>query len=231
MTAQAIERVMLTGSDGTDLACQFNPSALTLSKGTTWNTSPTRGSSRQPRPQFVGTGPELLTASLLFDGFDTERKSKKSVEQAIEQLIDWTCVPPSSYEGGTPQPPTVTFRWGTGVSFEGFLKSVNAQYTMFAPDGRPLRATADITLQRVPDDPKPTNPTSGGATGRKSAVLGDGDSLASIAYQHYGDPNLWRAIAIANGVDDPRRIATGTRLLVPPRAEAVTASAAGGPDA
>jgi len=83
----------------------------------------------------------------------------------------------------------------------------------------------------VPDDPKPTNPTSGGATGRMSAVLGDGDSLASIAYEQYGDPNLWRAIAIANGVDDPRRITTGTRLLVPPRAEAVTASAPGGPDA
>ena len=48
-----------------------------------------------------------------------------------------------------------------------------------------------------------------------------GDSLASIAYREYGAPAYWRALAEANGIDDPLRLRPGTRLLVPPAEEVV----------
>jgi nucleoid-associated protein YgaU len=51
-------------------------------------------------------------------------------------------------------------------------------------------------------------------------VLDDGDSLAGIAYREYGDPNLWRGIAAFNQIDDPLRVAAGTRVLVPSVVEA-----------
>ncbi|CAN5548852.1 LysM peptidoglycan-binding domain-containing protein [soil metagenome] len=230
MTGGSIVRAVLTGADGSILPCQFNPTTLTLAKSSHWQATPTRGAARQPRPQFVGTGPETLSAKLLFDSFDSLGGQGVPVSVAVNQLLEWTCVPTSAYNAATPQPPIVTFRWGTGVSFEGFLKSVNAQYTMFSPDGRPSRATADITLQRTPDDPRGTNPTSGGVSGRRSALVGDADSLASISYDSYGDPNLWRAIASINGIEDPRRVPVGTRLLIPPRSEAVALSSVGDGD-
>ncbi len=220
MSGEAIVRAVLTGSDGTTLPCQFNPSTLRLSKTSKWNSHPTRASRRAPRPQFVGTGPEVLTARLLFDSFDSLGGTSQPVPAAVTQLLDWTCVPAIAYDSGTPQPPTVTFRWGTGVGFTGFLQQVNAEYMMFAADGTPLRATVDISLQRVPDDPQGTNPTSGGIPGRRSALISDCESLAGVAYQEYGDPALWRAIALANGVADPARLPAGTRLLVPPRTHA-----------
>ena len=43
-----------------------------------------------------------------------------------------------------------------------------------------------------------------------------GDTMASIAYRAYGRPDQWRAIADANGIDDPTRVLPGTTLLVPP---------------
>ena len=46
-------------------------------------------------------------------------------------------------------------------------------------------------------------------------VLTAGDSLQSLAYQAYGNPELWRHIAEANGVDDPMRLKLGTTVLVP----------------
>jgi phage protein U len=220
VSGQAIVRAVLTGSDGTLLPCQFNPSTLRLSKTSQWQAHPTRGAQKAPRAQFVGTGPELMSTKLLFDGFDSLGGTVTPVAHAVSQLLDWTCVPASSYESATPQPPLVTFRWGTGVGFTGFLKQVNAEYTMFAPDGTPLRATVDISLQRTPDDPQGTNPTSGGVAGRRSAVLGDADSLAAVAHREYGDAALWRAIAQANAIEDPARVPTGTRLLIPPRTEA-----------
>ena len=33
-----------------------------------------------------------------------------------------------------------------------------------------------------------------------------GDRLASIATSEYGDPGNWRAIADANGIDDPFQV-------------------------
>jgi Contractile injection system tube protein len=228
MGADAIVRAVLTGSDGSALPCQFNPSTLQLSKTSAWSAQPTRGSRRAPRPQFVGTGPEILAAKLLFDGFDSLGGASKPVADAVTQLLDWTCVPAAAYDSATPQPPTVTFRWGTGIGFTGFLRHVNVEYTMFAADGTPLRAIAEISLQRVPEDPQGTNPTSGGISGRRSALLADCDCLAAIAYREYGDPALWRGIAIANGIEDPARVPVGTRLLVPPRAEAAQLSSSGG---
>ena len=53
------------------------------------------------------------------------------------------------------------------------------------------------------------------------ALLGHpGDTLASIAFQEYKDPNKWRALAESNNIDDPMRLKEGTVLIVPGRREA-----------
>ena len=52
----------------------------------------------------------------------------------------------------------------------------------------------------------------------------EGDSLASVAFHEYGNPTMWRALAEANGIDDPLRVRPGTRLLVPRPDEAVQMS-------
>lgn len=230
MTGKSIARAQLIGSDGTMLNCQFNPETLARSKQAQWTSHPTRTTPGQAVHQFVGHGSETLSAKLMFDDFDSLGARGSQVQRAIGILLAWLTVSAASQNQGTPQPATITFQWGTGVSFKGFLARVDVQYTMFSPDGRPVRATAQISMTAVPDSPKATNPTSGGVSGRTSALLGQGDSLASISYQQYGDPNLWRAIALANGVEDPGRIPPGTRLLVPTRAEAIALSATGGGD-
>jgi Contractile injection system tube protein len=229
MSTENIQRAVLSGTDGADLDCQFNPSTVQITKTSHWNAQPTRGSANTPRPQFVGTGPEVLTAQLLFDDFDNLGGRDTTVPKAMKTLFGWTCVPDQAYQGGTPQPPIVTFQWGSGITFTGFLQQVQAQYTMFAPsDGTPLRAIATITLHSIPSVPTGTNPTSGGISGRRSAMLEDCDGLAAIAYREYGDPALWRGIAIANGIEDPTRVPVGTRLLVPPRTQAAQLSQTGG---
>jgi nucleoid-associated protein YgaU len=49
-----------------------------------------------------------------------------------------------------------------------------------------------------------------------------GDSLAGLAYEEYGDPNFWRAIAEINGIDDPMRVTPGRHLFIPSATEAAT---------
>ena len=58
-----------------------------------------------------------------------------------------------------------------------------------------------------PDDARPARP--------RLAHGPDGDSLASIAFHHYRDPTRWRAIAEANGIDDPLHLKRGSVLSIP----------------
>ena len=99
-------------------------------------------------------------------------------------------------------------------------QSVSAKYTMFANNGTPLRATCTLQLSVLPESWPRQNPTSGTPRIDRSHRVVLGDSLASIAYRKYGDPTLWRAIADANGIDDPTRLPLGEYLLVPARSDA-----------
>jgi hypothetical protein len=227
MSSQSIARAVLAGSDGSTLSCQFNPQTVKLSRKSNWKTQPGKGSPKQPKPQFTGTDPETLEAQLLFDCFDSLGGAQQPVEEAVQRIMAWTCVPEHAYSAGTPQPPTVTFSWGTGLTFPGYVTDLSVNYLMFDTDGTPLRATIDVKMQKVPDDQPATNPTSGGIIGRRCAQIGDGDTLSSVAQREYGDPNLWRALAAANGVEDPTRLPVGARLLVPPRTQAADLVAEG----
>jgi nucleoid-associated protein YgaU len=77
-----------------------------------------------------------------------------------------------------------------------------------------------VGLEAVPSIVPGTNPTSGGLTTRRTHTVIQGDTLASIAQSEYGDPAKWRAVAVANGIDDPMRVGVGTVLMVPDPREA-----------
>jgi nucleoid-associated protein YgaU len=36
-----------------------------------------------------------------------------------------------------------------------------------------------------------------------------------VAFRRYGNPNMWRGIAEANGIDDPMRLRRGRELNIP----------------
>ncbi|HKJ23867.1 MAG TPA: LysM domain-containing protein [Myxococcota bacterium] len=48
-------------------------------------------------------------------------------------------------------------------------------------------------------------------------VVEPGDTLAQIAQDHFGSKDLWKHIAEANGIDDPRQLRVGQKLQIPKR--------------
>ena len=133
-------------------------------------------------------------------------------------LFEWTKPTPQSIQRRLPRPPVLGFEWGSNrvlTDLQVFLKTVNAKYVLFKPDGTPIRASATITLEEVPEEQPRQNPTSGSRESRRTRLLGEGDSLHSVAWHEYGDAGLWRGLAAFNDIDDPLRVAAGTRILVP----------------
>jgi nucleoid-associated protein YgaU len=210
-------KASLRTNTGESLTCAFNPTEYTISKSASWRGTPTTAAPTAPTPEFVGTKPRNMSLKLLFDAWATG----VNVGSAVDTLIDWTNPTQSSISQGTPNPPIVAFNWGMNSFFDAYLSSVSAQYQMFRPDGTPTRATVTVTLIEVPNEPARQNPTSGGMlAGTRTALVTDGETLHSIAYREYGNASLWRALARANRIDDPMRIALGSTLMVPPREEA-----------
>ncbi|HEX2196664.1 MAG TPA: peptidase M23, partial [Actinomycetota bacterium] len=151
-------------------------------------------------------------------------KQDGDVTAEVDALLA-ACRPTSSSESrNEPLPPRVRFGWDR-VHFEGYVKDVGIEYQLFHPDGRPIRATCQVTMQKVAPKPARQNPTSGTPAIHRTIDVVAGDSLPGIAYKEYGDPARWRALAILNAIDDPMRLRPGARLLVPPPREAMEMAA------
>ncbi|HVL99041.1 MAG TPA: LysM peptidoglycan-binding domain-containing protein [Egibacteraceae bacterium] len=195
---------------------RFNPEQYSISKSATWKSDPQKRAEEAPPPQFEGTGARTLELAILLD----ESETGNNVQSDVEKLFD--CCTPSaqSIDNNQPRPPYVVFAWGTFFSFTAYITSVTAKYTLFRPNGAPIRAECSLKLTEVPEARPRQNPTSGTLEAHRIYTVSTGDTLASVAYREYADAALWRALAEANDIDDPMRLLPGTSLLIPPAAEA-----------
>lgn len=194
------------------IAFQFNPNELTVKKAAKWNSEPARGSKKAAPPEFQGPEPGKLTLEMFFDATD---KMDDSVVKAVKSLF--ACCAPTDQSMGKskPVPPLVVFHWGALDFFPSFITSVSAKYTLFTPEGTPVRATCTVDLQEMPSLTAKQNPTSGSLTARRTHVLLEGETLAAVAYAEYGDAAMWRPLAAANDIDDPQRLIPGRTVLLP----------------
>jgi nucleoid-associated protein YgaU len=85
---------------------------------------------------------------------------------------------------------------------------------LFLSDGTPVRATVDITLKEY-WDPKEQGGRLKSANFSKQHVASQGETLAGIAARYYDNPALWRKIAEANNIDNPRSLQPSQVLEIP----------------
>lgn len=201
------------GASVGSIAFQFNPKEVTISKSAKWERKPVKGAKKSGPPEFSGADPCKLTLEMFFDA---TLKHSDSVVESVEKLFS-CCVPvDKSRASKKPMPPLVVFKWGNLTSFPAFVTQVNAKYTRFAANGVPIRAVCTVNLEEMPAEQSGQNPTSGVFNVERAHTMIAGDTLALVAYREYGDPNLWRALADYNKVDDPMRVMDGTAIMLPP---------------
>jgi len=204
-----------------EIECQFNPATLTISKGASWegNEAPAFNA---PFLKFKGGQSASYSLSLFFDSYSLEKPTDtpKDVREYTNQLLALTMrgagysmfLVPFSY------PPLVTFVWGKITLFTAVVTSVKITYTMFAQDGTPIRAKADVSLLQneiIGDDVVPAqNPTSR-SDSRKTRLVHSQQRLDQIAYEEYGDSRYWRKLAESNNMDDPFSLQDGQILVIP----------------
>ena len=109
------------------------------------------------------------------------------------------------------------------IPFKAACTSLTVAFQLFKPNGTPIRADVKLALTQAETATsassssanKKTNPTTRSRRRPRRARGPDGDSLQSIAHHTYGDPNRWRMVAEANGIDNPLHLRRGTPLNLP----------------
>ncbi|GLF96831.1 CIS tube protein [Streptomyces yaizuensis] len=198
---------------------QFNPSQLRLGRSASWTTAPAVAYTRGAPPKFTGAQPAGLGLEVFLNAPTTSAAA--TVQDQVALLLSCCEVTEQSIAAKAPSPPWVRFSWGAfkTVQFTAYVTSVDATYTLFSPNGMPLRATCSLSLTEISTATKRQNPTSGALSAHRIHRTVAGDTLASLAWREYGDVGRWRVIAEANSVDDPMRLRPGTELLLPAASE------------
>ncbi len=210
-----------------ELECLFNPEQFTFAKAVNWTKRENKGRNI-PVVDFSGGQPASLTMSLFFDVYEPFRTKSGATVTDVRKftnelekltLIDTDNPQVKNKVTGQARPPYCMFEWGPQYKFKAVVTSLTVRYTLFRTNGEPVRAEADITFQQIADDndqPK-QNPTSHSETGYRRRAVQQGDTIAGIAYQEFGDSNRWRVIADLNNLEDPTDLRPGQFLAIPPR--------------
>lgn len=162
-----------------------------------------------PIVQFVNGQSQTLTMELFFDTWTNG--AGEDVSELTRKFAETLAI-----DADLHAPPPVKFTWGS-FSFKAVVQSLSQRFTMFNADGRPVRATLNVSFKQYrPLSEQLDDPRRNSADKTKRRVLTADDSLWAMAAREYGHPREWRRIARNNRIDNPRLLEAGEVLILPP---------------
>ena len=222
-------KVKVFKQDGSfdQLTVQYNPSSLVFEKAVHTAEIAIPGLD-SPLRQFVRGGAETASVELFFDTTESGTGAgATSVTTLTDAFYGLVKIDPQTHAA-----PVCSFIWGEKfpgdrlperygnqrrTEFPCVVTSVKQDFRLFSPEGTPLRAVLTVKLEEfVPIQRQIEQLNLQSSDHTRSHLLEQGESLALVAWQYLHDPGDWRHVAVANGIDDPRRITPGRTLTIPP---------------
>ncbi|MEL6332991.1 MAG: hypothetical protein AAFN18_09535 [Cyanobacteria bacterium J06554_6] len=138
-----VKAKLLAQGGGNDIEFMFNPTELTFSRNMQLNCSDgARTDDGLPKVSFGSPETSSTTISGLI--FDTYESGQDVIDKHIDKLCQAV-----EFLDGKERPPIYIFAWGKRQYIRCFVQSLTYRLTMFLPDGTPVRASVDITLQEI----------------------------------------------------------------------------------
>jgi nucleoid-associated protein YgaU len=199
----------------------FNPKELSVEKSNQFAEVNIPGLA-SPVFQFVRGNARTVTLDLFFDTYE----ECLDVRTFTDRITGWDAGSMFSNLPGVSKglmdidsdlhaPPVCLFIWGAFM-FQCLIERVSKRFTMFLPQGIPVRATLNITLKEYREvDIQIREIALQSSDLTKRWVVKQGESLWYIAAMEYGDPADWRLIAEANDIENPRALLPGQELVIP----------------
>lgn len=212
--AERLERLRIKNLDtGEQFLVLFNPSEYTLEDASHWADQDKMG--QKPELHYTGGDRKKLTMELFFDTYEARSDVRQHTSRIGGLLV---------FNKEKHRPPKVELSWGPAppggpyadFPFVGVLETLKQQFVLFLGDGTPVRAKLSVAFVEytlAEEELQKNEPHSPDLT--KLYVVKVRDTLSAIAALFYQDPGQWRAIAVANDIDSPRRLTPGHVLRIP----------------
>jgi len=197
----------------------LNPSSYSHRQTLHYN-SPRRrpvGSAGQD-PKFAAVGNDTVGFALMLDGTGVVPGGGSATappRPVIDQIRALNSVV-YAYDGQKHEPNVVRLLWGTFIFF-GRLTTMSTEYTLFKPEGEPLRAKVTLSFtgfMSKEEQALVANRSSPDLSHK--VVVKAGDTLPLLCYRIYKDSGYYMDVARHNGLTDFRRLEPGTTLSFPP---------------
>lgn len=232
----SLERLKITAySDpdfkekGKSLSVWMNPEKYTHGFRICYNDVQAQGSPGGS-PDFNKIATDQLSFELVFDGTGVLPSPLPGVlpftEDGVAAQVDAFKTLVFDYKGNLHSPNFLKLAWGT-LLFRCRLSKMDLDFTLFKPDGTPLRARAHVTFLGYNDE------TALAKKAKKSSpdvshviTVKAGDTLPLLCHRVYRDSTLYPQVARANGLSDFRQLTVGRQLVFPPLADAPAQGAA-----
>jgi len=187
-----------------------NPESYKRDFGINYNKDKSQGK-LSPEVKFSSYNEEKISFDFILDGTGVV-KGETDVPGHLKKLKAIVY----KYTGDRHEPNLVRLAWGDLV-FYGRLTSMGVNYTLFKPDGIPLRAKVSLAFSKYVN-PKEESKKAGRSSPDLShtRLVKDGDTLPLLCHEIYEDTSLYLYVARHNKLNDFRHLPPGTRLHFPP---------------
>lgn len=210
LTIKAYEKPDYSGAAVDEFEAYVNPSEITLSYEMEYDAAQGAGTTGS-RMNFKKVKPGDLSLTFFIDGTGANGRDIDP-QKKVEKFQTVT-----GYNGKIHRPNYLKLVWGTLQIKRCVLKSASIAYKLFKSDGVPLRAVVSATFTDSSDDQTRVALAQDQSPDLTHVrLIKAGDTLPALCYEIYGDPLRYLQVADANGLDDFRRLAPGTRVVFPP---------------
>lgn len=164
-------------------------------------------------PQVFGKiKPQEYAFEFTFDGTGVTTGEKVDVPATIDKFLTLT----GKNEGEIHRPKYLKITWGSLLS-KCVLKSAEIAYSLFKPDGTPLRAKIKAVFsENVEDTLRVAEARNSSPDLTHRRVVKQGDTLPLMTANIYGDESYFLQVAAFNNLKNFRNLRVGQVLLFPP---------------
>lgn len=215
-----------TGNKVDEFFVMFNPPTLSKIYEIEYNEDQAQGTSGSSQG-FCKMKPQEYTFEFLIDGTGTAPPpvgagSNSTNQAAVGEAVDVSAEVSKflaltyKFNGETHRPYYLKIHWGQFVLY-CIMKKSTVTYTLFKPNGFPLRVKINATFSQVSDDElriAREGRDSPDMTHRRQ--VHDGDQLPLMCFRIYGDMSHYLDVARYNNITDFRNLETGTWVVFPP---------------
>lgn len=173
-------------------------------------------------PRFKSTVPEQLRLDFVLDGTETMQGYTYPVADGVElkevkDQLNAFLAAVYDFKDEIHRPRFLKLFWGEDMRFPCILSNLDINYTLFHPDGSPLRVKISATflnyLAQIARTARERKRSPDLTHYRKGTA---GDRLDLLTYKIYNDSKYFLQVGKANGLTSVRNLKPGIDLYFPP---------------